>query len=909
MHIAKVLFIVFLLTVCMISKSTADIFRVPADFATIGAALNRASSRNDSVLVAEGVYTGIGNTDLSFESRNVTLISEYGPENCIIDGEGSANTAIIMERGCVLSGFTIQRFDRNAVIVNHDDDFTINNCLIEGNISESSWSAIRIEGTIDGIIKNCTFRDNSSRIGGAISILSNSEVNIESCLFTFNHADSIGGALFLSMGGDANIRNCLFVENTGRIHGGAIAIVGRETDANISFTDFLGNNAELGWGGAIYKDENSMSTIRNCIFWDNTARNYGMQIAARLGREDRYVDLSHCVVEGGDANGENGGWFGDEVILEEVRYEQSQRNPLWGPNYYFQIEGSAGINAGSGTVEELNMQNMTICVDLAPDDGIVDIGFHYDKALFPRIGTLFGVVRDVASGESMQGVDIVTSLRQSSRTTHNGRWIIPEALTEERFTITASKPGFNDSTIVEIDLNEDDQLEINFGMLHPTFDISVGEISAFSDLGDSGIVDFTITNSGNGPLEWDSKLELTDEFDIEPWTPLETFFVGADINENIGGVVFVNDHYYFTDRLGNELANLIFKMDKEGALVDSFPLPFMGLDGRNLLDLAYDGENFWSIASDSAFCFTLEGERITAFECDQMIRYIAWDSEYELLRMGNGALDIIAMDRDGNVVEEAELDRLGLRIRGFAYWPEDPDGFPLYFLARRGDHDPTSIYKMNPATNDTMLAYTLNFEGGRPSSGFISSDMDPYSVNFMCIAEALEVDGSDRIEVLTMAANTAWMMLNPVEGSVNPGSEIPLTITLYNALFDYGVHQSWLRIYHNAEGGEVELPISYTISDVPWNDPYLPYTTAIESIYPNPFNAETVINYSLNTPGWVTMTIYDLAGREIEVIMDDFQTAGNHHLNVNASTWSTGIYLAKLQSGNAMRIAKLACVK
>ncbi|MBT3231711.1 MAG: T9SS type A sorting domain-containing protein [Calditrichaeota bacterium] len=908
MRIVNVFVLLLVLTFCLISESTANVYRVPGDFNTIGDALSRASGMNDSVIVADGDYRGDDNTGLSFRRTRITLISENGPANCIINGLGEENTGITMESSCELSGFTFQRFAANAIVINGKDDFNINNCLIERNTNDDSTrSAVRITGDCDrGIIKYCTFRNNSTPYGGAMSIVNNAEITLESCWFLNNSADNEGGAIYISIGGDADIFNCLFTGNEAYLNGGAIAATLAGVTINIDFTNFLSNSAEMNWGGAIYKDGSPQINVHNCILWDNTA-DYGTQIATRDDPERLRLDLTHCIVEDGDGDGQNGNWLGEDMILEQVRYERGQRDPLWGPDNYFQRAESVSLDAGSDTAEELGMLNFTTRVDLAPDEGVADIGYHYDLDLFPPIGILVGTVINVADSSLMQGVDITTSLDQWARTTPDGGWIIPGALAEVPFSITASFPGFNDSTFHDVVLPLEERLEINFGLLHPEFEVSTDRLVAASELGDSGSVDFSISNNGNGPLEWNTKLELAGDSNVEPWTPLETFDVGARLDEGIGGVAFALDHYWINTAYGDTV-NMLFVMDTEGAFVDSFPQTETERSRTGCYDIAFDGENFWTVESDSVYCFSPEGERISGFEADSRpTRCITWDPDQELLWLGYSTTPIHGYDRDGNHV--TELNRLGARFRDLNYWPDDPDGYCLYMTARRSNADPTRVIKMNTTTNDTMLVHRIQYEVGNPAAGYISSEMDPYSVNYMLIAEASGNNGGDRIEVLTMASNTSWMMLDSTAGSIAPDGVTPLTLTLFNERFPYGDYLGMLTIYHNAEGMEVELPISYSVGDVPWTDPFIPNTTTIESTYPNPFNATTSINYSLAAPGWMTMTIYDLAGREIDVIMDDFQVAGNYHLNVNAAEWSTGVYLAKLQSGNSVRIAKLVCVK
>lgn len=68
--------------------------------------------------------------------------------------------------------------------------------------------------------------------------------------------------------------------------------------------------------------------------------------------------------------------------------------------------------------------------------------------------------------------------------------------------------------------------------------------------------------------------------------------------------------------------------------------------------------------------------------------------------------------------------------------------------------------------------------------------------------------------------------------------------------------------------------------------------------YPNPFNSGTQISYSLSSPNYVELTIYDILGKEIYRVVDEFQTAGEKSVYVNAEKLSSGIYYYKLQIGD-----------
>jgi len=79
--------------------------------------------------------------------------------------------------------------------------------------------------------------------------------------------------------------------------------------------------------------------------------------------------------------------------------------------------------------------------------------------------------------------------------------------------------------------------------------------------------------------------------------------------------------------------------------------------------------------------------------------------------------------------------------------------------------------------------------------------------------------------------------------------------------------------------------------------------------YPNPFNPNTIIKYALPQDGNVTLRIYDILGKEVAVLVNDFQKAGNYNINFDAHRLSSGVYIYKLESGNFAESKKLTLIK
>ncbi|MXY07114.1 MAG: T9SS type A sorting domain-containing protein [Rhodothermaceae bacterium] len=77
------------------------------------------------------------------------------------------------------------------------------------------------------------------------------------------------------------------------------------------------------------------------------------------------------------------------------------------------------------------------------------------------------------------------------------------------------------------------------------------------------------------------------------------------------------------------------------------------------------------------------------------------------------------------------------------------------------------------------------------------------------------------------------------------------------------------------------------------------------SNYPNPFRQGATIEYRVPTPGHVRLTVYDVLGRELAVLVDERQSAGSHSAKLDASSWPSGVYLYRLEVGNQVATGRL----
>jgi hypothetical protein len=86
--------------------------------------------------------------------------------------------------------------------------------------------------------------------------------------------------------------------------------------------------------------------------------------------------------------------------------------------------------------------------------------------------------------------------------------------------------------------------------------------------------------------------------------------------------------------------------------------------------------------------------------------------------------------------------------------------------------------------------------------------------------------------------------------------------------------------------------------------------------FPNPFNAGTDIAYEIGFPadgskgpGWTTLKVYDILGREIATLVNEPRVAGRYSVRFDASRLSSGTYFYQLRSGGHVQARRMLLIK
>ena len=89
----------------------------------------------------------------------------------------------------------------------------------------------------------------------------------------------------------------------------------------------------------------------------------------------------------------------------------------------------------------------------------------------------------------------------------------------------------------------------------------------------------------------------------------------------------------------------------------------------------------------------------------------------------------------------------------------------------------------------------------------------------------------------------------------------------------------------------------------------MPTEFSLDRAYPNPFNPVTTLRFSLPIDSQVSLTIYNLQGREVVSLVDGNMAAGYHSVLWNADSHSSGLYFVKMKAGKYIITQKLMLIK
>ncbi len=325
-----------------LSSAEAIVIHVPAESPTIQSAID-LSSDGDTIIVADGVYSGEGNRNIDFKGKSIQVSSESGPENCVIDCQSQLGTR----------GFLFQSGETAESIVS---GFSI----IHGFVSDfpdNKGGAMRILFASPTIL-NCVISDNQAESGAGIYCEAGNPT-IAHTVFSYNHTLGLGEGGAIACIGSSVIQDCMFLFNEARTGGAAMLFSGDTPGIHeVQHCEFRGNSASER-GGAVACVYCPDSRITNCLFSSNSA-----PIGAAILSSHSNTHIEACEVM--DNYGSGGSMFISQggCLLSYGGSVQLTNCLIIGNSAY---EGSCSYSIGT----DLTIQNCTVSENVSPDTACI----------------------------------------------------------------------------------------------------------------------------------------------------------------------------------------------------------------------------------------------------------------------------------------------------------------------------------------------------------------------------------------------------------------------------------------------------------------------------------------------------------------------------------------------------------
>jgi len=125
----------------------------------------------------------------------------------------------------------------------------------------------------------------------------------------------------------------------------------------------------------------------------------------------------------------------------------------------------------------------------------------------------------------------------------------------------------------------------------------------------------------------------------------------------------------------------------------------------------------------------------------------------------------------------------------------------------------------------------------------------------------------------------------------------------YYGAFDTDIWMNgWTALYQNKITNQI-------FTSVEGNKTEIPSDFELSQNYPNPFNPTTKINFSLPKDANVRLTVYNVLGQEVATLLQGYKSAGNYTVDFNAAGLASGLYVYRLDAGNAAIVKKMTLLK
>jgi uncharacterized protein (TIGR02145 family) len=214
------------------------------------------------------------------------------------------------------------------------------------------------------------------------------------------------------------------------------------------------------------------------------------------------------------------------------------------------------------------------------------------------------------------------------------------------------------------------------------------------------------------------------------------------------------------------------------------------------------------------------------------------------------------------------------------------------------DGSDNKIYFFNPPKQYAFSVRCLNDNYPLPVElGLLTAVADGRAVHLNWSTQTEKNSDKFNIERNTISSN--WDFIGSVKAAVLSNS--PKQYSFIDKNLQSGNYQYRLKMIDNDGTFEYSKVIETEVA--------IPKNYELSQNFPNPFNPNTVISYSLPLASNVRLIVYNSLGQTVKVLENGFKNAGSYSVNFNASELPSGTYYYKIEVGQFSQIKKMMLLK
>ena len=343
---------------------------------------------------------------------------------------------------------------------------------------------------------------------------------------------------------------------------------------------------------------------------------------------------------------------------------------------------------------------------------------------------------------------------------------------------------------------------------------------------------------------------------------------------------------------------------------------------------------------------TVDHDANTELACAVDGRMYTYDDVLEPL----SAVDDLGNDRlaELRTVDERyfSADRSGYLIVTFPNNQDKETGYSLSAFSQcpepipRGD----SIWLKNGVAGDDeyITPVQLKVEVLDASGDWVEFPTIPYREKETYEVVSCEPELTEGLEIITLRISWEGSYVTDAVNQFVASDEIPVVETWKISRYDFNTSLSPDSPFKNGVDGQTVTMVKGDVFDIHFDcddlddplqtrdyvvrvvgryeptdaiDEYLtPGDFRLYANYPNPFNPTTTISYDLPSAGHVRLEVFNLLGRKVTTLVDEYQTAGFRKVDWNGQneageTVSSGVYFYRLTTGNYVQTKKMILLK